>query len=283
MRFAWSLRWVEEDATVSDEMISALKTLGLTEYEAKAYQALLRSEQQTAYQVSAVSGVPRARVYEILQRLVNQSLAGKTGGEPIRYSALPINHFVRNKKVEIEKTLDFVLKAGREIQSDGAAAELILNLKDATDIYTYVNRVISRARTHLFINLSDAHYPGLEKEFKRTRTRKVHILGTIYGETNPLHQSDVLPIVSPRRLAMHTASQSIIVVADESEAVIAHLHANLPSKGVYMLNHFAVHLIATHIRNLRFVVELEKLLGRKAFEKLETRAWRIFETAVYGH
>jgi len=68
-----------------------LVQLGLTSYEAKAYQALLQRGSSTASQVAELSGLPRQRIYDVLAGLVTKGLASARPGEVARYAATPPN------------------------------------------------------------------------------------------------------------------------------------------------------------------------------------------------
>ena len=68
---------------------SHLISLGMTHYEAAVYQALLERGRFTAAEAAAQSGVPRQRVYDVLERLVARGLAMRSIGKGKRaYSAL---------------------------------------------------------------------------------------------------------------------------------------------------------------------------------------------------
>jgi sugar-specific transcriptional regulator TrmB len=67
-------------------MIADLQPLGFTEYEAKAYLALLEKAPLTGYAVASGSGVPRSRIYEVLAGLVRQGAVVQSHGEPARYA-----------------------------------------------------------------------------------------------------------------------------------------------------------------------------------------------------
>lgn len=73
------------------EGIDLLVQLGLTSYEAKAYQALLQRGSSTASQVAELSGLPRQRVYDVLAGLVAKGLASARPGQAARYTATPPN------------------------------------------------------------------------------------------------------------------------------------------------------------------------------------------------
>ena len=52
-----------------DDLVRNLTTLGLTEYEARVYAALVGIGEGSARQVHEASGVPRPRVYDIAEGL----------------------------------------------------------------------------------------------------------------------------------------------------------------------------------------------------------------------
>ncbi|MGB4756722.1 MAG: helix-turn-helix domain-containing protein, partial [Candidatus Methanoculleus thermohydrogenotrophicum] len=55
-----------------DSLIQNLVTLGLTEYEARVYAALVGMGEGTARQIHETSGVPRPRVYDIAEGLAGR-------------------------------------------------------------------------------------------------------------------------------------------------------------------------------------------------------------------
>ena len=52
-----------------ESIVEQLRRIGLTEYEAKAYVALLTVHLSTALTVSKKAGVPRTRIYAVLESL----------------------------------------------------------------------------------------------------------------------------------------------------------------------------------------------------------------------
>ena len=80
-----------------EELIAQLKEMGFTEYEAKAYTALVQQSHVSAYQVSKNSGIPRARVYDILNILVDKGIVLKEEtAEQTTYAAMPVSVFTAN-------------------------------------------------------------------------------------------------------------------------------------------------------------------------------------------
>jgi sugar-specific transcriptional regulator TrmB len=68
--------------------VGALVDLGLTRYEANAYLALTRRERATGAEAARLAGVPRQRIYDVLDNLVARGVASVEPGRPARYAAI---------------------------------------------------------------------------------------------------------------------------------------------------------------------------------------------------
>lgn len=55
-------------------MEELLRQLNLTQYEIKAYLALLKVEAVTAYQLGSLSRIPTGRIYDVVESLVARGL-----------------------------------------------------------------------------------------------------------------------------------------------------------------------------------------------------------------
>jgi sugar-specific transcriptional regulator TrmB len=70
-----------------ERIVEKLERIGLTEYEAKAYFALLEVHLNTATKVSEKSGVPRTRIYSVLESLMNKGWVRIYSGVPLLFKA----------------------------------------------------------------------------------------------------------------------------------------------------------------------------------------------------
>ena len=91
----------------------SLKSLGLTKYEALVYIALIRVAGATATEIHEISGVPRASVYPVLDRLVQKNLVSVSNTSPKRFNP-----------VKPDDGIDSLMKS---IKSDAARAREDLN------------------------------------------------------------------------------------------------------------------------------------------------------------
>ncbi|WP_019176289.1 TrmB family transcriptional regulator [Methanomassiliicoccus luminyensis] len=69
------------------DAVKHLMRLGLNEYEAKAYVATVALGEGTIKEISAESGVPRSRTYDVMEKLAEKGLVEVGSSTPICYRA----------------------------------------------------------------------------------------------------------------------------------------------------------------------------------------------------
>ncbi|MDV2481462.1 TrmB family transcriptional regulator [Methanoculleus sp. Wushi-C6] len=92
-------------------LLESLKSLGLTKYEALVYIGLLRVAGATATEIHETSGVPRASVYPVLDRLVQKELVSVSHTTPKRFDAIPPDQGVENLMRRIESDAESAREA----------------------------------------------------------------------------------------------------------------------------------------------------------------------------
>jgi len=112
---------------VEPRKIAKLQELGLTEYEARAYLALLEvthAETQGAIagRVAEVSRVPRTKIYDTLQSLARKGLLDMVPERPMRYVPRPLSEFLSAREDEMRKRLTTL-----EEEREALAAEFLPN------------------------------------------------------------------------------------------------------------------------------------------------------------
>jgi sugar-specific transcriptional regulator TrmB len=82
-----------------ESVVEKLQRVGLTEYEAKAYLALLNTHLSTATKVAEKSGVPRTKIYSVLESLKNKGSVRVHSGVPLLFKAVePVRVFEKAKE-----------------------------------------------------------------------------------------------------------------------------------------------------------------------------------------
>jgi sugar-specific transcriptional regulator TrmB len=82
--------------TVNPQRISRLQEHGLTEYEARAYLALLELENSEASPIADLARVPRTKIYQALDGLESKKLLAVIPDRPKRYQVQPISSYIES-------------------------------------------------------------------------------------------------------------------------------------------------------------------------------------------
>jgi sugar-specific transcriptional regulator TrmB len=97
-----------------ERIVKKLELIGLTEYEAKAYLALLQVNLNTATKVSEKSGVPRTRIYSVLESLAHKGWVRIYSGVPSLFKAAAPQDVFEKIKDEYGEFLDSVKSTLKE-------------------------------------------------------------------------------------------------------------------------------------------------------------------------
>jgi sugar-specific transcriptional regulator TrmB len=90
---------------------SKLTQLGLSEYEAKAYIALLKENPLTAYEVAKSATIPTSKIYEVIKKLENRQMVQAIHGESSRlFVPVSLDDFIYNYRTSLILKLERMLK-----------------------------------------------------------------------------------------------------------------------------------------------------------------------------
>lgn len=149
----------------SSDVLSSLRSLGLNEYQARAFHVLsLTGEGCTAGEVATKAQLPRPRVYDVLTSLQEQGFVAMQPGRPVKYAALPITEAVRTLKsqrqAQVENELSQIDKIAQTIHAglsssqakiDISTEESVWTLKGDDAIHSKLASMLSDAKNHITI------------------------------------------------------------------------------------------------------------------------------------
>jgi len=101
--------------------MNSLKEIGLTDYETKAYIAILENGKLNAREIAANSKIPPTSVYPNVKNLVKKGLVQEVKGEISFYEAIPPkkawDFFLKNKINELEESTKSAVKNLEQIHN----------------------------------------------------------------------------------------------------------------------------------------------------------------------
>lgn len=142
-----------------------LKQLGLNNYEIKAYVALVSSDRDSmqAAELSTASGVPMARIYDIMDSLEKKGFIKIGLGRPALYQFIVPDEALENYRRKMELEFDRKLKDFDRMKADlskelgkkkGAKTVSKLkesfSIKEGDDIIVSLEKMISRAKNRIY-------------------------------------------------------------------------------------------------------------------------------------
>ncbi|MCR4368411.1 MAG: hypothetical protein NUV67_00725 [archaeon] len=170
-------------------MIDGIKKLGLNDYEARAYKSLLQKGKDTAVQIAKSSGVPRARVYDVLFSLEKKGFVVRGASKPIEFSVVrPTKAFEAQADKE-KQSLELRLSESRsiaEILEKGASFEQATSGEGAwivegrDNIYSRVAEEMENCKESVLISSSPEGIKrkkeAFDKKLARLSARGVRVI-----------------------------------------------------------------------------------------------------------
>jgi len=97
------------------ELVSNLKKFGLSENEAKAYIGLVVLGEPNVRELHTATEIPRAKIYEVVNSLIEKKYAEMIHGTPIHYKPTDPKDLVQMLHEDYEKTANSILKDFEEM------------------------------------------------------------------------------------------------------------------------------------------------------------------------
>jgi sugar-specific transcriptional regulator TrmB len=165
-----------KEIALSQPAITALEQLGFSTYEARVYLGLLQQNPATGYQLGKLSGVPRSRIYETLERLTAKGFAIALQTDPIQYSPLAIQELLAQLQEHFDGTLsELEVELKKVIES-------IWNLRGRDDILRRARRMIANAQESIYMVGWDETLRELRPELEAAVQRNIRIVLISCGE-----------------------------------------------------------------------------------------------------
>src|SRR4030067_1386736 len=131
--------------------ISKLKELGFSEYEAKAYTALVTENPLTAYEISKNTGIPSSKVYEVIRKLELKHMIQAIHGERSKiFIPVPPDEFVQNFRSSIDNNLHAVQTNLNNFRA-GMNVNYTWHIKDYDALLLKSRRMIETARESILL------------------------------------------------------------------------------------------------------------------------------------
>jgi HTH-type transcriptional regulator, sugar sensing transcriptional regulator len=205
-----------------------LQALGLTEYEARAYTALLSLGRSQPAKIARHSHIPRPKVYETLERLEARGLATRTQLTPLEYAPLSAREYINRADREFRGRLEGLERSLARLAPE-PAPEAVYPLRGEEATVALIEDVVLNATKTLFM----AGEPDLVKRLEAKIPRGVRVTTADIRGLPPIAAEGQRPF---------------LVARDGEASVVAHMteHAE-NAHGIHSHNPVIVRLVEGYV------------------------------------
>lgn len=200
------------------ELVSLLRSLQFTEYEAKAYLALLEKSPLTGYAIALNSGVPRSKIYMVLGGMARRGDILVSKDKTPSYTPLAPGELVARRRRQTTQLYDTATSSLTQYMETGRKREDIWNITGREAIMQRVREGIKTAKRRVLLEIWAEDVEEIREHLRRAAARKVEIIIVAYGDIDmecaTVHRHDQ----GGEMTAMYEG-RWIVFSADDSEVV----------------------------------------------------------------
>ncbi len=220
-----------------DSTYKDLQKIGFTENEARVYVALLEKPDSTGYEASRVSGVPRAKVYEVLASMERKGLLMVTSKEDRQlYRVIPPEVLLENQKREMGEVI-YNLETNLKKMEKKDQEEPMVSLQGREKVLEMARTMVKKSGVRIFACGWPEELQMLEKDFisaSQSGTRE-YILS--FGEVDFPNLNVFQHPISPMLLLrVITTGRWLTLVTDNREVLIAQIQDKQKTRALWTKN-----------------------------------------------
>jgi HTH-type transcriptional regulator, sugar sensing transcriptional regulator len=231
-----------------DELVQRLQLLGFSQYEARAYCALLQRSPANGHEVAKTAAIPTSKVYETLERLLQKGAVLVQRSEPTLWAPVPYRDLTGTLRERMESNLTAVEQGLAQLGHE-QDTKLTWSLSGHGHVVDSMRRAIDRTRARLVAAIPNGALDELTPALRAAAERGVAI-DLVAGDGAALDLPEGERVRARRRPDGGQGDDRLaVVLGDGEETVLADLGLARP-EGMWT-HHPAVALLAAeHLRDL---------------------------------
>ncbi|MFD3445971.1 TrmB family transcriptional regulator [Microbacteriaceae bacterium 4G12] len=253
-----------------NHLYNELQKLGFSQYEGKAYVALLQHSPTTGYEVSKRSGVPRSMIYEVLGKLIDRGAAYVVPSDPVTYAPVPAKQMLSRFKHGLDQVINYLETALVSIERT-PDIDVILHINGEEQVVQEMIDVVERTKSELWLSVWEEQVAVLKSSVDQISKQGMSVFSIIFGGFDKtlgrtFHHNYMPPKVVQERMGGHLT----IAARDGEEVVIANFTDTLSPWAVKTKNPALVLVATEYVRHDIMIEEITREFGEKKLDQL----WR---------
>jgi len=257
-------------------LAEALRRLGFTDYEARAYAALSVTQPATAYEIAKKAVLPRANVYATLHALEARGAIQPVTENPVRYVPVDPEQFFRGVQRVTSDLCEDVVRTMRHSAkvADNAYVSIF---RGEQDIRRKLAEMIESARDHIWmkapVGLIEPHAGVLTEAARRGVMVRLIVFGKAVTGLKPHrclqlipHEGDGEPHGPP--------SDRMLTATVDSEGMLIASFSRTP-KASFARDYSIVYVIETLLLHEVYLAEIHAAFGGQLESKFGRQLGRL--------
>jgi len=262
--------------------LEKLAQIGFSEYEGKAYVALLRECPVTGYQLARLSGVPRSMIYEVMDKLIARGAAMTLRSrDSTKYAPLPAEEFLDHLHREYQEVIHSLKDDLRSFAS-GPDLDYVWNIEGRDNIMAKAEEMLEQAVSRAYLALPPATFVSLKEALQGAAARGVNVV--VYTtQSLALRGGRVVVVPSPEQALGPAGGLGLILVVDGEEVLIGEWISETHARASWTSSPLLVFVTEHHLRTDLYLPRVLALLGERALEVIQEEDRELFARALESH
>lgn len=249
---------------VNKSAIKNLLSLGLSEYEAKAYIALLQERPVSAYEAAKNAGIPTAKIYGVLAKLLEKEMVIKLAEEGKKqYAPLEAEEYLHRYRTRMEGTLDSL----EDDLKDVSSRQELSYIWNITGYASFIERsgiILGEAKETVLLSAWPEELEGLAGTLREKESAGVKTAVVLFGGEEAMGKKSpddgipgqVFPHPIADTLYEEKGGRGFAVVADGRAALMGTIKSDGSVEGAWSSNLGFVTLAEDYIKHDIYIMKI---------------------------
>lgn len=242
---------------------SEMQKLGFTDYEAKIYIQLLRSYPVTAYELSKVTGVPRANAYHALESLTRKEAVQPVSEDPVRFVPVPPKVLLEGIASSTQKRCERLATNLDSLNTD-EETHYVWTITGEPAVDERIRQMVLGAQSSIWIKAQAEALRRHEQALRSMSEQGVEILVILFGEdADEFHYGDRTQVFlhESNGRTIGTADNLFTMTVDHEQLLTANVQGKVYAS--YTQNRPIVITAESLIRHDYYLAEIMSRFGKE--------------------
>lgn len=252
-----------------DNLTNLLKNFGFTESETKVYQALLKYGPETGYEASKNSSVPRSKIYNILENLINKGCVVVTKRDkPVNYAAVAADELIEKIRHNVDGILDEV-KLELENYDNKIDMEQVWHIKGYDNIFAKCRSILASAEEEIYIQIWKDDIKEIENELIIKEKELQEFITILYSmdQDYEVGLKNFYKHGFEKEKLSETGGRWLTLVVDSKEMMFGNIQNEKNAEVIWTQSSPMIFLAKENIKHDAYCLRLIEKLGESAKDK----------------